>query len=415
MRQFGLSGRNQHSHQTPQHNYSALLRQNGSIRLHTTVNNNFSSYRVVHLHCRDPSHHLSLQDSIRTTTTTTTMSGEGRSNLSSQSSGTAFLPASRKSSQRYRCNNSGSQSTLFPAASKNDVYASARAMQSADSSLRSSTTLDHRMLQSQLSQLSSVGDANSLMDTEINSSPYHSHSHSNNSYRLKDLKNAKANKHKLNEDCVSLDSNEDWSISEHQLDQGLNCADQHETELCAKPVAPQIINATLVATQPLHSIAELNPTRSRLKLSRIISRREKDALVCNSSPRVELIRAPLPGLALAHSLDSNHPHIHGYAQDVFDAKRKPKHRTLDNLTDKLRWISSPKKNNNKNLSNSVCFDSHSLHQGSNNDDNTAPTSTLRMAYGSHSVPLKASSLSQENLDRNTTSNCLNYGTPLTLR
>ncbi|ALC46230.1 CG8784 [Drosophila busckii] len=77
-RQFGLARSHQQS-QYHQHNYSALMRLHGSMRMQPascSVNNNalepYGSYRVVQFRCRD-AHQLSLQDSIRTNTTTTTI------------------------------------------------------------------------------------------------------------------------------------------------------------------------------------------------------------------------------------------------------------------------------------------------------------------------------------------------------
>lgn len=78
-RQFGLARSQQRSQYHHQHNYSALMRLQGSMRLQPascSVNNNalepYGSYRVVQFRCRDGSHQLSQQDSIRTNTTTTT-------------------------------------------------------------------------------------------------------------------------------------------------------------------------------------------------------------------------------------------------------------------------------------------------------------------------------------------------------
>ncbi|KAL7728110.1 hypothetical protein ACLKA6_002250 [Drosophila palustris] len=80
-RQFGLARTHHHQRsQYHQHNYSALMRLQGSMRLppaSCSVNNNamepYGSYRVVQFRCRDANHQLSLQDSIRTNTTTTTI------------------------------------------------------------------------------------------------------------------------------------------------------------------------------------------------------------------------------------------------------------------------------------------------------------------------------------------------------
>ncbi|XP_020808962.1 somatostatin receptor type 5 [Drosophila serrata] len=137
-RQFGLA-RNHHHQQSQhhQHNYSALLRQNGSMRLQPascSVNNNalepYGSYRVVQFRCRDASHQLSLQDSIRTTTTTTTINSTGLG------AGNGVGGGRRLRKQEFFGPGPGS-------------------------------AVPHRMLQAQVSQLSSVGDANSLLEAEV--------------------------------------------------------------------------------------------------------------------------------------------------------------------------------------------------------------------------------------------------------
>ncbi|XP_017112047.1 somatostatin receptor type 5 isoform X2 [Drosophila elegans] len=145
-RQFGLA-RNHHHQQSQhhQHNYSALLRQNGSMRLQPascSVNNNalepYGSYRVVQFRCRDASHQLSLQDSIRTTTTTTTInsSGMGAGNGNGIGGGGGGGVGRRLRKQEFYGPVPG-------------------------------TAVPHRMLQAQVSQLSSLGDANSLLEAEV--------------------------------------------------------------------------------------------------------------------------------------------------------------------------------------------------------------------------------------------------------
>ncbi|KAH8359639.1 hypothetical protein KR093_007983, partial [Drosophila rubida] len=135
-RQFGLARNHQRS-QYHQHNYSALMRLQGSMRLQPascSVNNNalepYGSYRVVQFRCRDANHQLSLQDSIRTNTTTTTI------NSTSQS---AVGGAGVGGGRRLR---------------KHDLCGGA---------------VPHRLLQSQVSRMSSLSDANthSLLDTEM--------------------------------------------------------------------------------------------------------------------------------------------------------------------------------------------------------------------------------------------------------
>lgn len=263
---------------------------------HTTVNNNalehYSSYRVVQLQCRDPSHHLSLQDSIRTTTTTTTVNS-GNSSGTGTGTGGGQIGAGgavtgtghhhnhhqvcnnscRSSQHRTRCASMGSQSTLV------------------NSQIGPNNPGQHRLLQTQISQLSSVGDANSLMECDMTGGSTASQCHhSSTAYRLKEIRRQRS---RGNEDCNSIDSS---APSHHWRDDSKRCVSMHETELYSKPMAPHIMAATLVATQPIqpmHSIAELSlerPTRSRLKLSRIITRRQQDAFALQSSPRVELMR-----------------------------------------------------------------------------------------------------------------------------
>ncbi|XP_037807806.1 uncharacterized protein LOC119601118 isoform X1 [Lucilia sericata] len=317
-----LSGK----YQSQNHNYSALLRQNGSLRMHhTTVNNNalehYSSYRVVQLQCRDPSHHLSLQDSIRTTTTTTTVNsgngsgvagGTGGGGIGAGGSGTGSGSSTligghhhnhhqgcsnscRSSQHRNRCASMGSQSTLL------------------NSQIGPNTPAQHRLLQTQISQLSSVGDANSLMECDMTggSTAPQCH-HPSTAYRLKEIRRQRS---RGNDDCHSIDSS---APSHHWRDDPKRCVSMHETELYTKPMAPHIMAATLVATQPIqpmHSIAELSierPTRSRLKLSRIITRRQQDAFALQSSPRVELMRPQ-------------------YKVDKASVK------TINSLADKFKW------------------------------------------------------------------------------
>lgn len=288
---------------------------------HTTVNNNalehYSSYRVVQLQCRDPSHHLSLQDSIRTTTTTTTVnsgnssgigvaggtgvglgtggngtnSGNGHHHSHHQGCSTSC----RSSQHRNRCSSMGSQSTLL------------------NSQIGNNNPAQHRLLQSQISQLSSVGDANSLMECDMTgaSSASQCH-HPSTTYRLKEIRRQRS---RGNDDCHSLEST---APTHHWREDPKRCVSMHETELYTKPMAPHIMAATLVATQPIqpmHSIAELSlerPTRSRLKLSRIITRRQQDPFALQSSPRVELMRPQ-------------------YKVDKASVK------TINSLADKFKW------------------------------------------------------------------------------
>ncbi|XP_017004979.2 neuromedin-U receptor 1 isoform X2 [Drosophila takahashii] len=146
-RQFGLA-RNHHHQQSQhhQHNYSALLRQNGSMRLQPascSVNNNalepYGSYRVVQFRCRDASHQLSLQDSIRTTTTTTTINSNS---LAAGNGNGISIGGGAGGGRRMR---------------KQEFYGP----------VVPGTAVPHRMLQAQVSQLSSLGDANSLLEAEV--------------------------------------------------------------------------------------------------------------------------------------------------------------------------------------------------------------------------------------------------------
>lgn len=323
------------------------------MRLHTTVNNNafehfnsFNSYRVVQLSkCRDPTHHLSLQDSIRTTTTTATNNSIGGI-ASSTGSGQGGNNSCR-SSHRNRCISIGSQSTLL---SKTDIFNAAAQRGSGG---------DHRVLQTQTSQLSSVGDANSLMDVELGTY-YHPHPHphpnhrqSLSSQRLKELRRALvANSSKTatapitDADCLSLDS-QDWNPDDNNIETSKQQRySDNETELINRPVAPvapHIMAATMVATQPVSAVAELTvsqaPTRSRLKLSRIISRRDEDAFVtqATTSPRVELMRTHLPGnmghqhIPVGRSVSSRRQNI-----EIFNSPKLRKSVKLS-LAERLRW------------------------------------------------------------------------------
>ncbi|XP_030559092.1 pyrokinin-1 receptor [Drosophila novamexicana] len=116
-RQFRLSGK--HQGQGLPHNYSALRRnQTGSLRLHT--------------------------DSVRTTTTLTTLNG---------SSNGAAVGGCRSSQRLQRGSLSSSHATLLSTQSRSrqDLFAAR----------------PHRTLQTQISQLSSVGDAHSLLEAEL--------------------------------------------------------------------------------------------------------------------------------------------------------------------------------------------------------------------------------------------------------
>jgi len=114
-----------------------------------SVNNNalepYGSYRVVQFRCRDANHQLSLQDSIRTTTTTTTI------NSNSMAAGNGVGGGAGGGGRRLR---------------KQELYGPVPG-----------TAVPHRMLQAQVSQLSSLGDANSLLEAEVVDRHYASRHH----------------------------------------------------------------------------------------------------------------------------------------------------------------------------------------------------------------------------------------------
>ncbi|TDG44805.1 hypothetical protein AWZ03_008779 [Drosophila navojoa] len=147
-RQFGLA-RNHQQHQYHQHNYSALMRLQGSMRLQpvSCSNNNnalepYGSYRVVQFRCRDANHQLSLQDSIRTNTTTTTINSSslaavgGAGASGSGGAGGAAAAAGR----RLR---------------KQDLYATS-----------TGSAVPHRLLQTQSSRPSDA-NTHALLDPEV--------------------------------------------------------------------------------------------------------------------------------------------------------------------------------------------------------------------------------------------------------
>ncbi|KRG01082.1 uncharacterized protein Dmoj_GI23252, isoform E [Drosophila mojavensis] len=141
-RQFRLSGKHQ-GHGLP-HNYSALRRnQTGSLRLHT--------------------------DSVRTTTTLTTLNG-------CSSNGTAAGGA-RNSQRLQRGSLNSSHATLLSTQSRSrqDLFAArvaggdgtAAAAVGAAATAAAMHPHPHRTLQTQISQLSSVGDAHSLLEADL--------------------------------------------------------------------------------------------------------------------------------------------------------------------------------------------------------------------------------------------------------
>ncbi|XP_061399793.1 neuropeptide CCHamide-2 receptor [Musca vetustissima] len=300
-RQFFSGSKNQ----TQNHNYSALLRHgNGSLRLHHTT------------------------DSIRTTTTTTTINsgsgggggavgsagnsmlngsrGTGTDSATSTLKGTHHCSTARNSQYRGRCMSMGSQSTLAA----------------------NTPGPGHRMLQTQISQLSSVGDANSLMECDIGTG---SGGGGGGNCRLKGMRRQRS---RGADECISIDSTSQANVQLWRDDKKRN-SNMHETELYSKPMGPHIMAATMVATQPIqpmNSIAELSierPSRSRLKLSRIITRRHDDAFVVQSMPRVELMKPSTP---------------HHYHKDRSSSK------TLNSLAEKFKWRTKRKPANKHHIS-----------------------------------------------------------------
>ncbi|KAL9894181.1 FMRFamide receptor-like isoform X1 [Glossina fuscipes] len=291
-------------YQSQHHNYSALLKQNGSLRLHhTTVNNNalehYSSFRIMQLHCRDPSHHLSLQDSIRTTTTTTTINstssggGSGGGSKYNHHHQSSVSNSCRSLSRYNRC--AGSQSTLMGRDEVNNSSLPAVPVPSHQ---------NHRLLQTQISQLSSMGDANSLLESEISNTGVR---HCQSNCPLKKMRRQKSHDYHSEDAIIQAPSGSGTSNSKRlwrETHRHYASMPLHETEFYGKslapvaPLAPHIVNATLVATQPIkpiNSVAELSldrPTRSRLKLTRIVSRRQHDTLPLQINSKVELMTHP---------------------------------------------------------------------------------------------------------------------------
>ncbi|KAH8310691.1 hypothetical protein KR044_002562, partial [Drosophila immigrans] len=150
-RQFGLARNHHQRSQYHQHNYSALMRLQGSMRLQPascSVNNNalepYGSYRVVQFRCRDANHQLSLQDSIRTNTTTTTINSTSQSAAGCPGGGPGLVGVGvGVGGRRLR---------------KHELYAATPC----------GSAVPHRLLQSQVSRMSSLSDANahSLLDTD---------------------------------------------------------------------------------------------------------------------------------------------------------------------------------------------------------------------------------------------------------
>uniref|UniRef100_A0A0A1XIV8 Neuromedin-U receptor 2 n=1 Tax=Zeugodacus cucurbitae TaxID=28588 RepID=A0A0A1XIV8_ZEUCU len=364
-RQFGLPGRSQ----SQSHNYSALLRQNGSMRLHTTVNNNaldhYHSYRVMQLHCRDQSHHFSLQDSIRTTTTTTTINSSGGMG-SMTMGGKGGNSVSRRSSNRSRYTSIGSQSPLTTTLSKRDEIAT---NQVNGLTAAKQQQQHHHLLQSQLSQRSNGADSNILLDIELGTAHNYCHGrpqsvgiNCNRSDNLRrsvisnSMVHAPRNARPLCDDRMSINSQEwDSNASQYELGDTL-CMGELESEL-AKPATPHSLTRARMSApqpaptvQPVNSIAELDihtPARTRLKLSKIISRRDQDTLLAKSAPRAELMRSA-----------SNTPNVPGSPFTTYENDKKKQarnangartHKTFDSITGIFHWRARKKELNGRHV------------------------------------------------------------------
>uniref|UniRef100_A0A1B0BGU8 G-protein coupled receptors family 1 profile domain-containing protein n=1 Tax=Glossina palpalis gambiensis TaxID=67801 RepID=A0A1B0BGU8_9MUSC len=263
-------------YQSQHHNYSALLKQNGSLRLHHTT------------------------DSIRTTTTTTTINstssggGSGGGSKYNHHHQSSVSNSCRSLSRYNRC--AGSQSTLMGRDEVNNSSLPAVPVPSHQ---------NHRLLQTQISQLSSMGDANSLLESEISNTGVR---HCQSNCPLKKMRRQKSHDYHSEDAIIQAPSGSGTSNSKRlwrETHRHYASMPLHETEFYGKslapvaPLAPHIVNATLVATQPIkpiNSVAELSldrPTRSRLKLTRIVSRRQHDTLPLQiNSSKVELMTHP---------------------------------------------------------------------------------------------------------------------------
>ncbi|XP_041452387.1 pyrokinin-1 receptor [Drosophila obscura] len=150
-RYFGLSGKNP-GRGLP-HTYSALRRnQTGSLRLHTTVNINLATIGISVAVSLSP-----LQDSVRTTMTSTTTTTT--TVLNGSSNGAAAAGNLGRSSLRLNRVSLDSSQSQSQNRSRQDLFE--------QQSHPHSHSHPRRTLQSQISQLSSVGDAHSLLEADI--------------------------------------------------------------------------------------------------------------------------------------------------------------------------------------------------------------------------------------------------------
>ncbi|XP_067616942.1 uncharacterized protein PK2-R2 [Eurosta solidaginis] len=274
-RRFGFHRRCQ----SQSHNYSALLRQNGSMRLHTT-------------------------DSIRTTTTTLS-SSTGMGNSVAGINNTSAIRSSL-----YTSIGSQSPITLHEKTAINKANSTA----SADAA---TITQQNHKLQSQLSQRSCGADSNLILDMELCTRHSYCHAHQKsailNSNRNNNLQhslisngityNGASRKGQLvNGDDLKSISSQEWdsSISQFELST-THYIDEDDNDSLKEPVSSTNLKMLRHSTitqpvQPLqlvNTIAEVDTqttARPRLKLSRIISRRDQDALLAQASPRPELMR-----------------------------------------------------------------------------------------------------------------------------
>ncbi|XP_020715907.1 tachykinin-like peptides receptor 99D isoform X2 [Ceratitis capitata] len=332
-RQFGFPGR----YQSQSHNYSALLRQNGSMRLHTT-------------------------DSIRTTTTTTTINSN--SGGMGSMGGMGGNSVSRRSSNRSRYTSIGSQSPLTTTLAKRDEIL----VNAINGSKQQQQQQHHHMLQSQLSQRSNGADSNLLFDMELcagHNYCHHAHAPSSssnsssaiNSNRSDNLRrsvisnsmvhNARSAGRAVCDDRMSINSQEwDSSASQYELGDAHCMLGSGELEsattnsLSRTPVGGVVPTPPLSGMQPVNSIAELDvhaPARTRLKLSRIINRRDQDTLLAKSTPRAELMRSTV-----------NVPNVPGSPFTTYEQNKKKQaresaangrraHKTFDTLTGMFHW------------------------------------------------------------------------------
>ncbi|XP_069961713.1 thyrotropin-releasing hormone receptor isoform X2 [Bactrocera oleae] len=324
-RQFGFPGRSQ----SQSYNYSAVqLRQNGSMRLHRT-------------------------DSIRTTTTTTIIESSG---------GMGGNSVSRTSSHRYHYTSIGSQFPLTTTLSQRDeiVANQVNGMTAASGAKQQQQQKQHQhMLQSQLSQRSNGTDSNILLDMELDTAqnfclgnPQSSAINCKRSDNLRRsvISNSMAhvahNARPLCDDRMSINSQE-WNsgADQYKLGDSFSMAEL-DPELPKRDTPNNLTMARLpgaqlpATTQPVTFITEFDvhrPARTRLKLSRVISRHDQDTLLAKSVPRTELI----PSAA-------NLPNVPGspFTTYVNDKKKQTRnmnggrtyvHRTFGTLSGIFHW------------------------------------------------------------------------------